>query len=128
AVIGAMTGIADLAVPAHVVAMAPLLENVVGPRAMKPGDIVTALDGTTVFVENTDAEGRLVLADCLVYAKRWTPALVVDIATLTQVVHTALGDPYAGLFTSDDAVRDIVQRAAAWSGEGVWPLPIHASH
>ena len=128
AVIGAMTGIADLAVPAHVVAMTPLLENTVGPHAMKPGDIVTALDGTTVFVENTDAEGRLVLADCLVYAKRWGPALVVDIATLTQTVHAALGDAYAGLFASEDAARDLVLRAAEWAGEGVWPLPIHASH
>jgi leucyl aminopeptidase len=128
AVIGAMLGIADLGVAAHVVAMAPLVENCVGPAAMKPGDIVTALDGTTVFVENTDAEGRLVLADCLVYARRYGPALVVDLATLTLSAHQALGDAYAGLFAPDEAARDLVLKAAEWAGEGVWPLPIHPSY
>jgi leucyl aminopeptidase len=128
AAIGAMFAIADLEVPAHVVAMAPLVENCVGPTAMKPGDIVTALDGTTVFIENTDAEGRLVLADCLVYARRYGPALVVDIATLTMSVHLALGEAYAGLFSSSDDTRDLVLQAAEWAGEEVWPLPVHPLH
>jgi leucyl aminopeptidase len=63
-----------------------------------------------------------------VYAKRWSPALVVDLATLTQSVHTALGDAYAGLFASDDGARDLVVEAAEWAGESVWPLPIHPTH
>ena len=128
AVIGAMHAIADLRVEAHVVALAPLVENCVDAKAMKPGDILTALDGTTVFIENTDAEGRLVMGDCLVYAQRFSPGLVVDLATLTHASHVALGDAYAALFSSDDDTRDLVQRASHWSGEELWPMPIHASH
>jgi leucyl aminopeptidase len=128
AVIGAMQAIARLDVAAHVVGVTPLVENCIGPQAYKPGDVLTALDGTSVFVENTDAEGRLVLADCLTWVSRFSPDLVIDIATLTSASDTALGSSFAALFTNDDGARGLLLEAAAASGELLWPMPIHAEH
>jgi leucyl aminopeptidase len=128
AVVGAMHAIARLALPVRVIGLAPLVENLIDAKAFKPGDILTALDGTTVFVENTDAEGRLVLADCLVYARRFEPDLMIDVATLTDAATVALGDPYAALFTNDDAARELMVAAGEECGELLWPMPIHAEH
>jgi leucyl aminopeptidase len=128
AVIGAMQAIARLGIAAHVVGVAPLVENCIGPHAYKPGDVLTALDGTTVFVENTDAEGRLVLADCLTWVSRFNPGLVIDIATLTAASDTALGPSFAALFTNDDDARAMLLEAGYDTGELLWPMPIHASH
>lgn len=128
AVIGAMHGIARLEVPLHVVGVAPLVENCIGSRAYKPGDILTALDGTTVYVENTDAEGRLLLADCLTWVSRFSPDLVIDIATLTAASTTAIGPSFAALFANDDDARALVVDAGHETGELLWPMPIHADH
>ncbi len=128
AVIGAMRAISMLEVPLHVVGIAPLVENLIGASAYKPGDVLTALDGTTVFVEDTDAEGRLVLADCLTWAARLEPRLLVDVATLTGASRTALGSPFAALFSNDDEARRLVEAAGQATGDLVWPMPIHPGH
>ena len=128
AVIGAMQAIARLELPARVIGVAPLVENCIGAHAYKPGDVLTALDGTTVFVENTDAEGRLVLADCLTWASRSSPDLVIDLATLTAASDTALGPSFAALFTNDDAARGMLMDAGYDTGELLWPMPIHGEH
>ena len=91
---------------------------------MKPGDVLRAMDGTTVEVTNTDAEGRLVLADALCYARRFQPEAVVDIATLTGAARIALGSHAAGLFTPDDALAGQLLAASRTSGERLWRLPV----
>lgn len=128
AVIAAMHAIARLNVPAHVVGVAPLLENAMSGSAYKPGDILTSIDGTTVFVENTDAEGRLVLADCLAWIGRQRPDAVIDLATLSGAAAVALGEPFAALYGNDAGVQASVHRAALATGELVWPMPIHPVH
>jgi leucyl aminopeptidase len=128
AAIGAIHAIADLGLPVHAVAITPLVENAIGERAYKPGDILAGPGGTSIYVENTDAEGRLVLADCLAYASRYKPDLVVDIATLTDAAHMALGDPYAALYSNDDTARDVLLEAGKATGDLLWPMPIHSEH
>lgn len=128
AVIGAMRAIAALKLPIRVVGLAPLVENVIGAKAYKPGDVLTAMNGTTVFVENTDAEGRLALADCLSWAAALKPRLVVDIATLTGAAWTALGGAFSAVFANDDMAMQAVCRAGVAATEPVWPMPIHPEH
>lgn len=128
AVVGAMQAIARLGVEAHVIGVAPLLENAMSRAAYKPGDILTAMDGTTVYVENTDAEGRLVLADCLTWIGRQAPDAVIDIATLSGAVPAALGEPFAALYANHAGVRASLERAALRTGELLWPMPIHPAH
>jgi len=106
------------------VGLVPAAENMPGGRALKPGDIVRALDGTTIEVTNTDAEGRLLLADALGYARRFEPAAVVDLATLTGAITMALGNHAAGLFTRDDALAADLLAAAGASGERLWRMPL----
>jgi leucyl aminopeptidase len=124
AVFGAVWAIATLKIPVEVFAFTPLTENMPGGRALRPGDVFTARNGKTVEVLNTDAEGRLVLADGLALAAEEGPDLVVDIATLTGACKIALGERVAGLFASDDAVADRLLAAAAYAGEPVWRLPL----
>jgi leucyl aminopeptidase len=95
---------------------------------MKPGDIVRASDGTTVEIINTDAEGRLVLSDCLLHAQAQGAERLVDIATLTGGCVTALGSTYAGLFANDDDWGAAVEQAATGSGELAWRLPLHEEY
>jgi leucyl aminopeptidase len=128
AVVGAMLALAQLGVPARVIGVAPILENVVSRAAYKPGDILTAMDGTTVYIENTDAEGRLVLADCLTWLQRERPDAVIDIATLTGAADNALGDPFAALYGNDAPLIEAIQAAGLHTGELVWPLPVHPHH
>src|SRR5690606_10445178 len=111
AVVGAMRGIAEAKLPVHVIALCPLVENLVGSEAVRPGEVVEAYDGTQVYIENTDAEGRLLMADLLGWLTQFEPDMCIDIATLTGACHTALGDPYAGLFSNDDEARDILMVA-----------------
>ncbi len=128
AVIEAIAALAALRAPVRVLGVVGATENMISGRAVKPGDIVTALDGTTIEVNNTDAEGRLVLADCITYARREGCDAIVDVATLTGGVVTALGATYAGLFANDDRLAGLVDAAAHRTGELVWRLPLHETY
>jgi leucyl aminopeptidase len=108
----------------HVVGLIPSTENMPSGTAVKPGDVITSLSGKTVEVINTDAEGRLILCDALTYAKRYNPAAVVDIATLTGAVVVALGHTASGLMGTDDRLIEEVRDAGERAGERVWPLPL----
>ena len=103
AVLEAMDAIARLGLPVTITAVVPATENMPSGHAMKPGDIVTAMNGTTIEINNTDAEGRLILADALAYAVEQGAERIVDLATLTGAVLVALGHTYCGLFANDDA-------------------------
>jgi leucyl aminopeptidase len=128
AVIGTMLAIAKLKLKANVVAYVPATENMPGPGANKPGDILTARNGKTIEVLNTDAEGRLILADALVYATEKKPKLVMDAATLTGAMVVALGNTYTGVHSRDNNLVKKVQEAADKSDENMWPMPIHDDH
>jgi len=124
AVIGTMRAIQAVAPAVRVVGICCCTDNQPGPDAIMPGDVFTARNGTTVEVMNTDAEGRLVLADGLSLAVELDPVAIVDIATLTGACLVALGDEVAGLMGNDDDVVDRVRAAAAAAGEEVWHLPL----
>jgi leucyl aminopeptidase len=124
AVLGLFHALATVDHAPRVVGLIPSAENMPGGRALKPGDIVRAMDGTSIEVTNTDAEGRLILADALGYARRYEPAAVVDLATLTGAISIALGNLAAGLFTEDDSLAAELERAAAQSGERIWRMPL----
>ena len=128
AVIEAIGALARLGAPVDVLGIVGAAENLPGPAAVKPGDIVRALDGTTIEVNNTDAEGRLVLADCITYAIREGAKRVVDIATLTGGVVVALGSAYAGLMSNDDALAELIVQSGRAAGERVWRLPLDAQY
>ena len=128
AVVAAMGAIAALRLPIDVVAVIGATENLPSGRAVKPGDIVTAMNGTTIEVNNTDAEGRLVLGDCLAHAIALGAERVVDIATLTGAVVIALGSTYAGLVSNDDDWAGAVEQAGRTSGDIVWRLPLHEEY
>lgn len=124
AVIGAMQAVAALNLPLHVVGLVPASDNMISGKAYRPQDVVTAGNGKTIEIISTDAEGRLLLADALVYAKRYEPAAVVDIATLTGACVVALGGVAAGFFCTDNTLRDRLNAAADRTGEKVWQLPL----
>ena len=124
AVIETIGALAQLGAPVDVRGIVGSTENLPGPSAVKPGDIVRAIDGTTIEVNNTDAEGRLVLADCIAHAIREGAERIVDIATLTGGVVVALGSTYAGLMSNDDGLAEVVAAAGQASGERVWRLPL----
>ena len=125
AVLHAVAAIAELALPVRVVGAVGMVENMPSGTALKPGDVYKSLKGLTIEVQNTDAEGRLVLGDLLYYTeKNYSPDLMVDLATLTGACVVALGHYYAGLFTPKDSARWVVEEAARESLEPVWPLPV----
>jgi len=128
AVIEAVAAITALRLPVRVVAVVGATENLPSGRSIKPGDIVTAANGTTIEVNNTDAEGRLVLADCLWHAIAQGAQQVVDLATLTGAVIVALGSTYAGLLSNDDALSERLLAAGERSGEILWRLPLHPEY
>jgi leucyl aminopeptidase len=124
AVIGTLQAASRLAVPVHLIGLIPAAENLPGGRALKPGDILRHLNGMTSEVDNTDAEGRLILADALAYAGRYSPDLVIDLATLTGAVVVALGHIATGMLgTATDAMRRI-EEAGSRTYERVWQLPM----
>jgi leucyl aminopeptidase len=123
-VMGALETIARLRWPVNVVGLVGATTNMPSGTAVKPGDVVRASNGKTIEVINTDAEGRLVLADLLVYARRYNPAVVLDAATLTGAIVFALGHQAVGLFGPDATLVDEVRAAGASSGEPGWPLPV----
>ena len=124
AVLGAMRAVAALKLPVRVVGLVPATENLPGGSAQKPGDVVRALGGKTIEVINTDAEGRLVLADALGYAQRFKPAAMVDLATLTGACVVALGQHCMGLMGNDKEWNNEVRAAANRAGERAWELPL----
>jgi leucyl aminopeptidase len=128
AVLEATGAIARLGLPARVVTVIGATENLPSGHAMKPGDILRAKTGTTIEVINTDAEGRLVLADCLAHAIDQGAERLVDLATLTGAIVSTFGNTYAGLFGTDDDWCAEVEAAGRRSGELVWRLPLHAEY
>jgi leucyl aminopeptidase len=124
AVIAAMQAVAELGVKANVVGIVPSSENLLGGSAMKPGDIIQSLAGKTIEVINTDAEGRLILADALAWGARMKPAAMVDCATLTGAVVIGLGRHAAGVMGNDDDLVEELRGAGQRTGERCWPLPL----
>lgn len=123
AVLGAMKIIGELKPKINVVAVIPTAENMPSDRSMKPGDVIKAMDGTTIEIVNTDAEGRLVLADGMTTAIRRGATRLVDVATLTGACMVALGDVATGAITNDEVLMQAVQEAGRRAGERIWPLP-----
>ena len=128
AVIEATAAIAELGLPVNLIAVVPATENMPSGTAIKPGDVITQYNGKTVEVNNTDAEGRLILADALAYAIELGAERVVDLATLTGAVLIALGSTYAAVISNDDALAAELTAAGEESGELVWRLPLHPEY
>jgi leucyl aminopeptidase len=125
AVLEATAAIAELGLPIEVVTVVGAVENLVSPTGMRPDDIVRAANGKTIEITNTDAEGRLVLADCLHHARSLGATHVIDLATLTGAVIVGLGDYHAGLFGRDREFVERIRAAGELAGEHVWELPLH---
>ncbi|HEX5610953.1 MAG TPA: leucyl aminopeptidase [Solirubrobacterales bacterium] len=128
AVLEAVAAIAELELPVNLIAVVPSTENMPSGTAIKPGDVITQYNGTTVEVNNTDAEGRLILADALSYAAELGAQRIVDLATLTGAVLIALGSTYAAVISNDDELAAAVSAAGERSGELVWRLPLHPEY
>lgn len=124
AVIAAIGAVARLKLKINVTAVIPATENLPGGRALKPGDVLKASNGKTIEVVNTDAEGRLILADALAYAVRQGLSPLIDLATLTGACHVALGDTYAGVFSNNQTLANKVVKAGNACGENLWQLPL----
>jgi leucyl aminopeptidase len=124
AVMGAVMAAADLRLPLSVVGLIPVTENMPGGQAYKPGDVLHTMSGQTVEVISTDAEGRLILADALWYARRYEPAAIIDVATLTGACIIALGDLVMGMMGTDERLKKALKAAAERSGEKLWELPL----
>ena len=124
-VIGLMKALAGRKAKCNVVCVAGLVENMPSGTAQRPGDVVTSMSGQTIEVLNTDAEGRLVLADALWYTQgRFKPRFMIDLATLTGAIIVSLGHEYAGLFSNDDTLSERLAAAGKATGEAVWRLPM----
>lgn len=115
---------ADLRLPLNVIGLIPATENMPGGNAYKPGDVLKSYSGKTIEVINTDAEGRLILADALSYASVYKPAAIIDIATLTGACIIALGDDVIGMLGYDEKLKNEINRAARETGELVWEMPL----
>jgi len=123
AVLGVMSALSSLKFPLHVVGLIPSAENLPSHTSYRPGDIVRTYSGKTVEVQNTDAEGRMILCDALAYAQKMKPGAIIDMATLTGACVIALGTHHAGLFSNNDSLCDQLRQAADRSGDCLWPLP-----
>nr|XP_057930519.1 cytosol aminopeptidase [Doryrhamphus excisus] len=115
---------ASLKLPLNIIGLAPLCENMPSGKATKPGDVVTAKNGKTIQVDNTDAEGRLILADALCYAHTFNPRAVVNVATLTGAMDVALGSAATGVFTNSDWLWEELHKASVVTGDRVWRMPL----
>lgn len=123
-VLGVMQAAARLKLPLHLVGVIPATENLPSGSAYKPGDVLTTMSGKSIEVTNTDAEGRVILADALAYALRFKPALIIDLATLTGACIVALGEQIAGLMGTHHEAMEQLRKASELTGEDVWPLPL----
>ncbi|MBA2709269.1 MAG: leucyl aminopeptidase [Tatlockia sp.] len=123
-VMGALQVCAALKLPINLVGLAACAENMPSGNAVKPGDIVASMSGQTIEILNTDAEGRLVLADALTYAERFKPELVIDLATLTGAIIVALGTVHSGFMTEDENLAEQILKAAKESDEKIWRMPL----
>ncbi|MBY0422587.1 MAG: leucyl aminopeptidase, partial [Parvularculaceae bacterium] len=129
AVLGAVAALAGRKAKVNVVGVLGLVENMPDGGAQRPGDIVKTMSGQTVEVINTDAEGRLVLADAIWWTQQtYAPSVIVDLATLTGAIITSLANEYAGLFTKDDALAEELTRAGAATGERLWRMPLEKAY
>ncbi len=127
-VFGAVKACAELDLPVNLIGLVPAAENLPGGKALKPGDVIGSLSGQSIEVVNTDAEGRLILADALTYSERFKPEFVIDLATLTGAMVVALGDVYSGYFTSDEAIADKISEAAKSSMDKAWRMPMDEAY
>jgi leucyl aminopeptidase len=124
AVIHALVAAARMKIKKNIVALIPAVENAPSGSSYRPGDVLRSMSGKTIEVRNTDAEGRIILADALTYAKRYKPSLVVDVATLTGAAVVALGERAIALFTPDEKLEQTFRRLGEESGDYVWPMPL----
>jgi leucyl aminopeptidase len=124
AVIHMLSLAARLGVKKNLVALVPAVENMPSGSSYRPGDVLRSMSGKTIEVLNTDAEGRIILADALHYAKRYAPRLVIDVATLTGASLVALGERALAIFTRDQALETKLRELGEMSGDYVWPLPL----
>lgn len=124
AVMGTIMVAADLRLPLNIIGLIPATENMPGGSAYKPGDILKSYSGKTIEVLNTDAEGRLILADALAYATEYKPTAIIDVATLTGACIIALGDDVVGMLGTDEILKDKINKASRETGELVWELPL----
>jgi leucyl aminopeptidase len=128
-VTGAMHALAARKAKAHVVGIVGLVENMPDGNAQRPGDVVTTMDGQTVEVINTDAEGRLVLCDVIAWAQKvYKPEVIVDLATLTGAIIVSLGHEHGGLFANDDGLSDQLTNAGKAVGEPLWRMPLGSAY
>ncbi len=123
-VIGVMATVAKLALPINLTVVVPTVENMPSGKATKPGDIVTSMSGQTIEVLNTDAEGRLILCDALTYSRRFKPAAIIDVATLTGACVVALGAHRTAVMSNTDALRNELVAAGDSAGDPAWPMPL----
>ncbi len=128
AVLGLFRAVKELALPCNLLGVIPSTENLSGASAYKPGDVIKARNGTTIEVLNTDAEGRLILADALAYAAEQKPKQIIDLATLTGACVIALGSQASGLLGNDERLVKALQSAGEQSGDRAWPLPMYDSY
>uniref|UniRef100_A0A023F9A5 Cytosol aminopeptidase n=2 Tax=Triatoma infestans TaxID=30076 RepID=A0A023F9A5_TRIIF len=122
-IVGAMRAIAILGLPINVNALIPLMENMPGGMALKPGDVIVSLNGKTIKVENPDNEGRVILADALAYGHKLKPCLTINLATLTVGIRSALGSSATGAFSTSEVVWEELKKAGANTGDRVWRMP-----
>uniref|UniRef100_A0A1I8JVR5 Cytosol aminopeptidase n=1 Tax=Anopheles quadriannulatus TaxID=34691 RepID=A0A1I8JVR5_ANOQN len=123
-VVSTILALAQLKAPVHVKGFVPLCENMPSGTATKPGDVVYAMNGKSICVDNTDAEGRLILADALCYASTFNPKFILDIATLTGAIKVALGDCVSGVFSSNNKLWETIHEAGSQTGDRVWRMPL----
>ena len=129
AVVGTMQALAKAGIKRNVIGLVGLVENMPDGKAIKPGDVVKSMSGQSVEIINTDAEGRLVLADVLTYAQRHcAPSLIIDLATLTGAILVSLGMVQSGLFSNNDTLAEAIQSAGTASGEATWRMPLGAEY
>ena len=128
AVAASICAIAKLGGPHRVIAVIPMVENMPGGKAIRPGDVLTAANGMTVEITNTDAEGRLILADALWYAQQLGATHLIDVATLTGACVVALGKTASGLMGVPDAWVETIRTVADRAGDRVWPFPLYAEY